>query len=54
MAGDIRQARSHCTHVLERAGWGWGPSVLAAIGAAPEGGGIGLSPLTGVDPPHPL
>ncbi|MDG2243576.1 MAG: ATP-dependent DNA helicase [Rhodospirillaceae bacterium] len=42
--GDIRQARA-ITHVLERAGWSWGPSVLAAIGADPEGGGIGLSPL---------
>ena len=42
--GDVRHARA-IAHVLERAGWSWGPSVLAAIGADPEGGGIGLSPL---------
>lgn len=41
---DVRHARA-VAHVLDRAGWGWGPSVLAAIGADPEGGGIGLSPL---------
>jgi ATP-dependent DNA helicase DinG len=42
--GDIRHARA-IAHVLERAGWSWGPSVLAAIGADPEEGGIGLSSL---------
>ena len=42
--GSVRHARA-IAHVLERAGWSWGASVLAAIGADPEGGGIGLSPL---------
>lgn len=41
---DTRHARA-IAHVLDRAGWAWGPSVLAAIGADADGGGVGLSPL---------
>jgi ATP-dependent DNA helicase DinG len=39
-----RHARA-IAHVLDQAGWAWGPSVLAAIGVEADGGGVGLSPL---------
>ena len=32
-------------HVLDGAGWFWGQSVLIAVGAATDGGAVGLSPL---------
>lgn len=42
--GGTRQARA-VAHVLETAGWSWGPSVMAAVGADEDRRGVGLSPL---------
>lgn len=42
--GGTRQARE-IAHVLDTAGWAWGPSVLAAIGADGDLRGVGLSSL---------
>ena len=41
---EIAQPRA-IVHVLDRAGWHWAPSVLAAIGSVADSDGIGLSPL---------